>query len=327
MDSDRTGDADFLAVLHDELLAAESGRGRSAQVETGASQAHGCRAEAVLRLNRVEPSDPRLSWDAWVGNAIHERLARMLEAEGRLVEQQYSYRGVKATIDRADVLGLFAGTLTDYKSKGSGGDIAVIRRDGPRYDAIAQIHLGAAALIEAGHEVTHVQLCFVPRDGDLLRDGYVWGPVPFDRAIADKAVEAVEESNALAVDRTDLPILEMVDGLRDKPPSFCWTYCPHVRNCRGEPPDAPPVDEGVADVAAEYLEAKRLEEEGKARAKRARKFLDDYPDLRSVGLLWTGGNPLEGEEVDMDAVRFLLGGDLPMKPKEGTSNRTLRRIK
>jgi len=317
--------SDFLARLRDELLAAENARDRAQQVEAGASQTNGCRAELVMLGNGVPESDPRLGWSAWVGNAMHERFAAQLVGPGRTLEQRFSYRGVPCTIDRHDA---DDESCTDWKSKGNAADIAVIRKDGPKPRHIAQVHLGAAALIEAGLPVRNVRLVYVPRDGDLS-DAYVW-EAPFDRSLADEAAEWHEKVRALTFERSGLPVEEMVDGLRDEPPSFCWTYCSRVTACRGPRPDTLPLDEGVADVAAEYLEAKSMQDEGEARAKKARKFLAAYGDLTSVGLQWTGGNPLTGDELDVDALRDLwefVNGDLPTKPKEGTSSRSLRRIK
>lgn len=315
--------SDFLVKMHAELLAAENNRDRAQQTEAGASQTEGCRAELVMLASGVPESDPRLGWQAWMGNAAHERLAALLAGEGRVLETKFYYRGVPCTIDRYDVDDT---SVTDYKSKGTAGDIATVRRDGPNRRNVKQVMLGAAGVREAGHNVTTVRLVYFPREGDLLKDSYVW-EAPFDQALADEAAEWHEKVRALIAERHDLPVEAMVDGLRDQPPSWCWTYCTRVTACRGERPVTPPLDEAVADIAAEYLEAKSLEEEAKARISKARVYLEPYEDLSTVGLQWTGGNPLKGEEIDMDAIRFLIGDDLPMRPKQGTSSRSLRRVK
>lgn len=306
----------ILEELAADVARWDAARARSQQTEPGASQTFACRAATVLRANGIPESDPRLSWQAVVGTAIHGVIDEAREQAG---EQRLTYRGVPCTIDE-----IAPPVVRDWKSKDTAAEIATVRRDGPRDGQVGQVMLGAAAAIDAGHEITTVELVFVPRAG-RLEDGWVWS-APFSRDIADAAADWHETVRKLIDERAGLPAVEQVDGLRDEPPSFCWAYCPFVTACRGERPEHPPVDEGVADVAAEYLEAKALEDEVKVRLAKAKAFLDRYDDLSSVGLRWQGGNPLKGDEVDMDAVAFLLGGNLPMKPREGFSARSLRRL-
>lgn len=304
-------------------LTAPTARGR--QTQTGASQLYGCRAEAVLRLTGVTATDLRPRLDAENGTAIHAWLESRLAAlagDDLLVEQRYTYRGVPATVD---LIFQSERRLVDLKTKGNAAAIATVRRDGPSPRYQAQVHLGAAAANDAGVRVDTVELLFLPRDG-YLSDAWSWS-APFDRTAADKAAEWAAEVDALAVERAGLTPAEAVEGLRDEPPSFCWHYCAFVTACRGERPSFPPVDEGVADVAAEYLAAKALEEEAKDRAARARVFLEDYQDLRSVGLQWAGGGSRVVEELDVEQVRFLLGGELPVRLVEKSSARSLRRVK
>lgn len=309
-----------LDTLAADVAAWDAARARSQQSEPGASQTFGCRAATVLRANGVPESDPRLVWQAVVGTSVHWTIEAARAGDGREGERKLTYRGVPCTIDEID-----GQTVRDWKTKDDAAAIATVRKDGPRRGQIAQVMLGAAATIEAGHDITTVELVFLPRAGDLA-DGWVWS-APFDRDLADEAADWHEQTRKLITERAGLTAGEQVDGLRDEPPSFCFAYCPYVTACRGERPEHPPVDEGVVNVAAEYLEAKALEDEAKARLAKAKAFLDGYDDLRSVGLQWSGGNPLKGDEVDMEAVAFLLGGSLPMRPKQGMSARSLRRVK
>lgn len=211
-----------------EIERWDRNRPRCQQVELGASDAFGCRASAVLRLNRVPESDPRLRWDALVGTAIH-LVAQLAAGEGVLAEERFSYRGVFASVDRYDPA---RKTLTDIKSKDTAAKVRSVARFGPRREHVAQVHLGAAALQEAGHEVERVELLYLPRVGDPS-SAYVWDDVP-DRAVADEAVDWIEKANATALDRAHLEPAEMVQGLQDEDESFCRRYCAHVTACRGE---------------------------------------------------------------------------------------------
>jgi hypothetical protein len=303
---------DFLEQLHDDLLAAENARPRSMQTEAGASDTSGCRAELVMLGNGVPESDPRLGWDAWVGNAIHDRLAAQLAGPDRIIEQKFSYRGVPCTIDRYD---RDAETVSDYKSKGVAGDISTIRRDGPKPQHIKQIMLGAAGLIEAGHPVTTVQLVYVPRDG-AFDDAWVWS-TPFDRSIADRAAEWHEKLRALTAERQGLEVEQMIDGLKDEPPYWCRQFCTRVTACRGPEQLPQVVDESVVDVAAEYDEARAMVTEGEARKANARKFLVGLNAIAGEYKITTSGGNTKSKDVeDTEALHqlwaFVHGEETPV---------------
>lgn len=200
-------------------------RPRSQQVELGASQLLGCRAAAILRLNRVPESDPRLRWDALVGTAIHS-VCEAAAGEGVLSEVRFQYRGVWATIDRYE-----APVLTDVKTKKDAAAIRTVQRFGPSRQNVAQVMLGAAALQEAGFPVERVELLYLPRVGEPS-DAWVWSAEP-DRAAADEAAEWAAKVDATALDRAHLEPAEMVWGLQDEAEPFCRSYCAHVTTCRG----------------------------------------------------------------------------------------------
>lgn len=211
-----------------EIEAWDRSRPRAQQVELGASQLLGCRAAAVLRLNRVPETDSRLRWDALVGVAIHSACEQAASPDV-LVEQRFAYRGVWATIDRFDTA---SGVLTDVKTKSNAAAIRKAQRFGPSRQHVAQVMLGAAALQEAGHTVERVELLYLPRDGEAS-DVFVWSALP-DRALADEAAEWAAAVDALALDRAHLDPAGMVRGLRDEPDRFCARYCAHFSACKGE---------------------------------------------------------------------------------------------
>lgn len=211
----------------DEIAAWERARPRSQQTALGASQLLGCRAAAVLRMNEVPATDARLRWDALVGNAVHA-VAEQAAGSGVLVEQRFCYRGVWATVDRYDPA---TKTLTDIKTKTDRHAIAKVQRYGPSKQYKAQVHLGAAALQEAGHAVERVELLFLPRVGEPS-DAWVWSDVP-NRQVADYAAEWAEWVVGVAAERRGRPVVEQVEGLQDERESFCRRYCEYVTACRG----------------------------------------------------------------------------------------------
>lgn len=295
---------------------------RGKQVATGASQIYGCRAEAVLRLNEIPATDTRVRLDAENGNAIHAWVEARLQAAfpGLLVEQRWTYRGVPATLDLPL---LTERRVVDIKTKANAAKISLVRRYGPSARNRAQVHLGAAAAIAAGHEIDAVELLYLPRDGEI-DDAWSWSE-PFSRQVADEAADWAHATDALARERAGTEVSEMVDGLRDEPPAFCWRFCAYASTCRGPRPAVIAVDADAERAAREYLDARTEEQAAAARAAEARRVLETYADLRPVGLQWVGGSERKVQEVDLDLVRFLLG-DLPTRTVTKTSARQLRRL-
>ena len=293
-------------VVRAELAAWDADRPRSQQVETGASQVFGCRAESVLRLSGIPESDPRSSWPAKVGTAIHsmfETAARHGDPTGSLLlEHRVMYHGVPATVDRYDPA---TKRLTDYKTKDDDADVRDIARHGPDREHQAQIHLGAAGLIEEGHEVDTVELLYVPRAGlNGLDDAYLYS-VPFDRQLADEAAEWV----ASQIDRADDMVVEVEDGhlvgdplegLRDKMPSWCRQFCEYHTLCRG-PEALPALDDRLVGIAAEYYDAKTRQKEAEAELKHLRPELDGIQgEGGGLTVSWSGGNTKLTEQPDVE---------------------------
>lgn len=301
--------------VRDEMAAFDAARARSMQVATGASGMYGCRAQTVLRLAGVPQSDPGISWQALVGTAIHGLAERSANPDV-LTEQRFVYRGVPCTIDRFNPA---RKTLTDLKTKDDGAAIAKIKKAGPDREEIAQVQIGAAALIEAGFDVETVELLYVPRAGGF-ESAHLWS-APFDRAEADAAAEWSMEQDALAADvaARGLDVTLILDGLRDKPEFvFCRDYCEWVSVCRGPERSLPPNDDPfIVAAAADYALGKEIEAEGAALVKAARPLLKGLrAQVGNWKVMTSGGNVKTREEVDIAGV--LAGyiewlGEPPMK--------------
>lgn len=285
----------LLVELHDDLLAADALRPRSVQREPGASDTYGCRAALLLRARGVSHSDPRLGWQAFVGSAIDQAIGAVRgDAQVRLV-----YRDVPATIDE-----LRPPVVRDWKTVGTAGDVLRRKVDGPRPKHVAQVMLGAAAAIDAGHDITTVQLVYLPRDGELL-DGWVW-EADFDRETADAAADWHHALSDTITARADLEVPDALDGLRDEPLTFCRRFCPHVTTCRGVDDLIPLDDPGLIEAAEEHLHGATLIDEGKARQAKARPVLLGLSGrVGSVEVRTYGGGSKEVEVEDVDALRQL----------------------
>lgn len=305
-----------------ELLTYEQTKPRSLQVESGASQVYGCRAESLFRLTGVSESDPRMSWEAEVGSAVHA-LLESVAGPGVIPERRVTYKGIPCTVDRFSKK-----RVTDYKTKNSAGDIAKVQKWGPVERHRGQVHLGAAAMIEAGEEVTHVELLYLPRSGNL--DGaFLWSE-PFDREVADAAADwlIAEMLRAEAMASEGIPALDEINraDLRDEDEFFCYTYCPFASVCRGERPPEPKLDSIAETAAAKHLAGKALVEEGEAQIAEVRRYLLGLTgDTVHYRVVTSGGNTLVKDVEDIEALRkawrFLYPDEkLPTTPKETTSS-------
>lgn len=308
-----------------EVQAYDQSRARSQQVETGASGIFGCRAQTLLRLTYVPQSDERLSWQAIVGTAVHSLIEHAAPPEV-VVEGRFTYRGVPCTIDRFDPR---TRTLTDAKTKDDAAAIDKVRRFGPDDSQKAQVHIGAAALIEAGYQVDTVELLFLPRAGSI--DGaYLWSE-PFNRGAADDAAawSTAQDERAADVLARDLDPLTQLDGLRDEPERFCRDYCEWATACRGA--ERTPVtvnDPFVIAAAQQHAHGKELIDQGNALVAEARPLLEGVSGVAGgLKIGWSGGNVKTGEEIDMAAVlaahREWLG-DPPTRTVEKTTAVSLR---
>lgn len=210
-----------------EVTRWDASRPRSQQISLGASDLFGCRAQKLLKLTGVPQSNPRLSWQALVGTAVHAVFEKAAPA-GVITEQRFEYRGVWATVDRYDPN---TAKLTDFKGKDNKQAITKVAKSGPSLGHQAQVHVGAAALIQAGFDVQTVEILYFPRAG-AFTGAYLWSSY-FDRELADAAVEWAAEQTGRAAwhDSTSAP--NALDGLRDEDARFCRSYCEWHDVCRG----------------------------------------------------------------------------------------------
>jgi hypothetical protein len=236
----------ILADFKHDVTAFEAGTPRAQQTTIGASQLYDCAAKLMFRL-RGEPEEPRLSWQAVVGKAIHEYIAAARDAVrgGLVVEERFVFRGVPATVDYIDRAQRL---LIDIKTKDTEQDVLDIAAKGAKPEWVAQVHLGAAAAREAGIQVDWVAILVLPRDGDLA-GAQVLGPWEFDETEAIDAAKWAGDVDSLAADTTVDP-----RDHRGKPYLWCREYCGFFKTCRGDEPE-PDLSAELVIPALRYREA------------------------------------------------------------------------
>lgn len=291
-----------------DLGSHEAATPRAQQVEIGASQIYGCTAENIFRL-RKHDSTERLVWQSVVGKAIHDyaATARFHVREGVIIEQRFTFRDVTATVDYIDPAQRL---LIDLKTLDEAVDITDMARKGAKPEWIAQVQLGAAAAIEAGHPVEQVAILLLPRDGDLS-DAKVLGPWDYDEQAAIDAAKWASDVEAMAAD----PDVDPRDH-RGKPYFWCREFCPFVSQCRGEQEAVELADEYAVPALA-YREAQDERDSADARMKALRPILLGRSGKTADGIqvISSAGSSKEVDELDTDelieAWRFLHDDEPP----------------
>lgn len=310
-----------------ELLAADQARPRSQQTESGASSVGSCRAQLLLRATGAEPSDVRFSLAPIVGTAVHAA-CEQAAGPGVLTEQVFVYRGIRCTIDRYDP---HTRTLTDHKSKATPVDVDKVRQHGPSRPNRLQVHLGAAALLEAGHPVDTVELLFLPRSGGGVEDCWLWSE-PFDKQLADEAADWLLAERFRAENFASPAGFNDLNGLRDESWFFCRSFCEFFTLCRGQVEEQPSEDD-LADAAARYDAARRAEDAAKQEKQDAARDLAGFTGTAGDWQVsWT--EPRYSRLLDLAAIkaqadtwRFVTGTDLPVKESYRAGSVSVKPVK
>lgn len=162
-----------------------------------ASAIGGCQRAAAWRLAGVPFSDDELGNPAaFIGSAIHERLAARIAARGLPIAIEhdvvYSYRGVNipGRLDYYDTLSVLSGldgsgSLVDIKTCGDVSWARAVAGKVP-YEHAMQGNVYAAALEQAGYTVTELRWVFVHRASGRVTE-YA---IPYESAPARATLNA-----------------------------------------------------------------------------------------------------------------------------------------
>lgn len=200
-----------------------------------------------------------INWKAHVGTQIHEWVANVMAkleltqfAAGNTTPRWHvEERVVICTINGEEITGtcdLFdahSGVVIDWKTSSSNRLRRHFMVEGPGDTYRKQAHLYGLGWKNAGHDVRHVAIVWLVRDGSFT-ERYVWTE-PFDEQIALDTIEHVTNI-AIALDTHGpdvvLPLLETVEN-------YCNT-CEFFR--RGET-DLTKACPGAASIPQDAVEA------------------------------------------------------------------------
>lgn len=271
--------SDYLDAVRKALQAQDEQRERSQQTAVGWSEVGGCRSALGYTLAGEWPSDQPDTWGAIRGTMLHEAIlgARAAAHPHLLHEVPTEYRGIPGHADEVDP---DADEVTDLKTSKL-ANVLVWRRDPEALlQKRMQVHGYAAGLVDAGvlTESCRVRILAAPVDGTF--DDWWEHVEPFDRSLADQAVQRLDDVRATVADgRADeLP--------RDMPYSWCESWCEWFTLCRlggDAPADEPITDPELAAAVQLYGEANAREAEAK-REKRA--VADLIRGLRGTARGW-----------------------------------------
>jgi hypothetical protein len=292
----------------------DASRPRSQQVSVGWSEVGGCRAYLGYRLDGAWPSDETDTWAAQRGTAIHEYLEGVIAGPGVRTEIDTEYRGIPGHADIVTETAVWDWKTTSLASSRLwASDQSLLRQKR------VQIHGYAAGLVDAGEippDAT-VGLLVVPVDGKFT-DWWSYEE-PFDRSLADEGADRLDQVRDLMAAGEPLP--------KDKPLTWCSSWCPFVSMCRGA--DDPKASEEITDT--ELVAAVARYGETAQQITKLYKDKDGLAEmirgLRGVAGDWRIGLSKAGEPKDVpdeEAIRagYATRGEVvPMTTKPGNAPR------
>lgn len=291
-------------VLVKALTTYNDTRERSLQKEIGVSQIGGCRTQVWLQLVGTEKTNNTLKLPALMGTAIHKMIEEALTKENAwedyLIEQEFSYDGLKGHID------LYIpsiGAVVDWKTtKLKNLDYF------PSKQQRWQVHLYGYLLSKNGHAPKTVTLVGIPRDGD-------------ERNIKTHT-EAYSEEIALEA----WSWLQDVMNASEKPAperyaaQFCTLYCPYFgQACGGKGKEVPTeviTDNNVIAAVARYKFIDEQIKELTAQKDGVKAALENVNGVTPDGVKVSWTTVAGRKSIDEDELIKVLG-DTPVPYKQG----------
>ncbi len=192
----------------DTIVDAIVNQPRSLQRRIGPSEMGvECNRAILHKLNGdEEPRDARPPWKPTIGTAVHTYLEEAFEKasqpgqeqEGRwLTEKRVTVGevgGVKIT-GSTDLFDTWTGTVMDHKITGK-STTQKYRAHGPSRQYYIQAMLYGKGWKAAGYDVRMVAICFLPREGELSGDSFIW-TAPYDEQAALDALARLNGLSAL----------------------------------------------------------------------------------------------------------------------------------
>jgi hypothetical protein len=285
--------------LIDALTAADNRRPRTQQKAIGVSALGGCRRKVWHEIQGDVGKNPTQRLAAIMGTAIHAAIELAFAKDPNvLIEHRVEIDGLPpATIDFFDPT---AGEVVDWKTiKMSGRDFFVSKQK--RW----QIQTYGYLLSRDGFTVNTVTLVGIPRDG--TEDDIIIYSEPYDESVALEALAWLDDLRAA----TEPPAPE-----RDAA-SFCSKYCPLFGEfCSGisKNVDGEAITDATATVAAKrYVELSAAIKALESERDGAKNALAGVAGVTIDGIKVSWSEMAGRQSPDLDAIRLLLGDNLPMK--------------
>lgn len=285
-------------TLVDALIKADDKRARSKQTAIGVSSLGDCKRKVWHMAQGHKGTNITSRLASIMGTAIHASIEQAMKSKDALIEKRVEIDGLPpATIDYFNIK---TGEVVDWKTiKLSGVDYFVSRQK--RW----QVQTYGYLLAQSGFDVKTVTLVGIPRDGS--EKDIIVHSEPYDETIALEALQWLADIRTLA----DAPLPE-----RD-PASFCSSYCPFFGElCQGKTKDLsgePIVDDVATDAAKAYVEISAQIKTLEAKKDSAKAALEGQSGITIDGIKVTWSEMAGRATPDMDAIRELIGDDVPMK--------------
>jgi PD-(D/E)XK nuclease superfamily len=221
----------YLTEIVAQVRAWDAARARSQQQEVGWSGIFGCRAWLGYILAQEWATEDTDTWRAIAGTALHEWLQSVREKtlanEIVAFELAVKYKGIPGHIDEVNFT---RGEITDYKfpslkSARLWDDPEVQDQRFIQPQGYAAAVVGSAQWRVHAPDPDHatVRILCAPVDGTF--SDWKTYERPFDRSVADRAVENYEQVQLAHARGEELP--------KDKPLHFCKRFCEFYSTCRG----------------------------------------------------------------------------------------------
>lgn len=259
------GEDSLEVAVKQTIIHAATNAPRSLQTAIGPSEVgQPClRRLAYKMLDVPAASSAGDPWRPTVGTAAHAWLADALELANRelghqrwVVEERVQITDTLA--GSCDALDTQTATVVDWKVVGPTSLKKYRTRRHPGEQYRTQLHLYGKGHRNAGRQVEHVAIVFLPSAG-ALGDAYVWTE-PYDETVADAAISRLELLRlALTVSRAQgHQTHDLIDGVPATPEHAC-VFCPWFRHgstdlaagCPGVDPD--PTRPGLVDLTTATL--------------------------------------------------------------------------
>lgn len=212
-------------------------------------------AYRLLGTPECNPTAGRLPWKPFVGTAMHEAIATIVES-ANMADPSYDRNGPRYLIEHrvpiaqvggedidgsCDLYDRLTATVLDWKVVG-GSQLRRYKADGPGEQYRTQVHLYGYGWRRRGYPVRHVAVYFLPRDQEW-RQRHIWSE-PYDEQIALGAITRVQGIAALtsALGAGALPLMR-------RRQAWC-RFCPWHKPGATDLPDGCPGDPDALKEAA-----------------------------------------------------------------------------